>query len=404
MMELSFGISNIIAQVTEDGKLKVDPRTVARLHKIYDLCEAALLSMLDDILIWFPPIQTHLDKCLERAAYSKEDAFEPQRPLRCVDMRLEEERLLKEGKTPDAITKEAALLQYVVHSRLDKWLEDMLVDMYSTVIPPNPFPTAVHNMRQLAMRLLYKDNRDEAMLQKTYKHEEVTQLGAGGHVYTKSHVVYGTYLAVCHVNPENIKSALEALKAFRNTSSKVRQGAFEMRVTTSLRNDCFTFADAVPQKLSRLSIVEDYFVTSLERDKAYDAFADAVTVVAFPHACDAAVLAGSLTCLAPFVGPQPLCGAPRRPRPPRRRLAHRHRQGGVKPQLVAAGAQERAEPSPDRLEADAAGQAPDLDRGLCPHRERVHRSQQGLRFALPGRPRERPYRAPGPAAADGTAF
>ena len=50
MMELSFGISNIIAQVTEDGKLKVDPRTVARLHKIYDLCEAALLSMLDDIL------------------------------------------------------------------------------------------------------------------------------------------------------------------------------------------------------------------------------------------------------------------------------------------------------------------------------------------------------------------
>jgi len=191
-------------------------------------------------------------------------------------MRLEEDRLHKEGRTPDAITKEAALLQYVVHSRLDKWLEDMLVDMYSTVIPPNPFPTAVHSMRQLAMRLLYKDNRNETMILKSYKHDTVTQLGAGGHVYTKNRLVFGTYLAVCYINPATINPALEALRDFRNTGSKVRQGAFEMRVTTSLRNECFTFSDAVPQSLSKLVLVEDYFVTSLDRDKGYDVFADAV--------------------------------------------------------------------------------------------------------------------------------
>jgi len=157
MIEISFGISNIIRQITEDGKLKVDGNTIRSLAKIYDLCEAALLSMLDDILIWFPPIQAHLNSCLERSGHQHIVMFEPQRTTRSVDIRREEERLAKEGTTPIAITKEATLLQYAVDSNLDVWIEDMLVDVYSTIIPPNPFPTVVHRLRQLAFRLLLKD-------------------------------------------------------------------------------------------------------------------------------------------------------------------------------------------------------------------------------------------------------
>ena len=113
-------------QVTEEGKLKVDNRTIGRLEKVYDLCDAALLSMLEDILMWFPPITEHLEGCLHRAGFSNEP-FEPQTPMKMVDIRKEEARLLKEGKTNEAVTKEAALLQYAVHSRLDVWMEDMMV-------------------------------------------------------------------------------------------------------------------------------------------------------------------------------------------------------------------------------------------------------------------------------------
>lgn len=44
--------------------------------------------------------------------------------------------------------------------QVDLWIEDMLVDLFLNVIPPNPFPVIVHHLRQLSYRYLLKDTAD----------------------------------------------------------------------------------------------------------------------------------------------------------------------------------------------------------------------------------------------------
>ena len=59
-------------------------------------------------------------------------------------------------------------------------------------------------------------------------------------------------------------------------SANARKGAFQIRCSTSVVNEQGTYWGVVPKPCSRLKMYEDYFVTSLERDKAYDVFIDTI--------------------------------------------------------------------------------------------------------------------------------
>jgi len=274
LIEIRHHVNHVLGDLIDEGKLRVDDETQSKMDEIYDLCDAALVSMLDDILKWFPSIEEVLQRLVARSGQEILPAYIPKRTMRCVDMRLEEKRLLSERKIPDAIFKEAAILQYVVHCKIDSWLEDTIVDIFSTIIPPNPFPSIIHHMRRLSFRFLLKDNRDDSVLQNSCT-TDVPRI-PGGHIYHKDNVAYGTFFSVAFVDPLCVSDLKESLQALRNLSGNVRQSAFEMRVTTGISNAMLAFSALVPISPSSLNLIEDYFVTSLDREKAFDVFTESI--------------------------------------------------------------------------------------------------------------------------------
>eukprot|EP00658_Telonema_sp_P-2_P085435 TRINITY_DN9738_c0_g2_i2.p1 TRINITY_DN9738_c0_g2~~TRINITY_DN9738_c0_g2_i2.p1 ORF type:complete len:1012 (-),score=290.86 TRINITY_DN9738_c0_g2_i2:141-3176(-) len=277
-IEMRLGVRAILEELTDNqetfGRLLVDDLTVDRLDVLYDLCSLALESMLQNILQWFPQIQERINQYLTESGHVAAASYTPNKKLRCIDLRTEEARILGEARVPQAVSREAAMMQYLVDARVDQWMEDMLVDMLLNVLPPNPFPTVVHHLRQLSYRYLLLAQPDSEVLDKCSSDSLMVSESTG--VCAVSGGYFGTEIATTHVDADFLNSCAEVMRNISDSRQSVK-GAVEVRVVCGIRsNCCLVHNENLEFHRTALDFYEEHFVAALEVSQALDVFVESV--------------------------------------------------------------------------------------------------------------------------------